>query len=141
MVVEFVSSRGGGFMMLGGRNSFSGGRYQNSPIADILPVQLSPENNTPILERLKIALTPYGRTHNLMKLTPDASANVKQWTDLPPLNWKRRSAVSFWRAVSRNQEVMVPQFFSPISAMAEAERWLLRQPAVGNGRWGWITRT
>ena len=43
MVVDFVSNRGGGFLMMGGRNSFSGGRYENSPIADILPVQMRPE--------------------------------------------------------------------------------------------------
>src|SRR5215831_7727 len=36
-VVDFVSNRGGGYLMMGGRNSFSGGRYENSPIADILP--------------------------------------------------------------------------------------------------------
>ena len=85
-VVDFVSNRGGGFMMMGGRNSFAGGRYQNSPIADILPVQMSPEASTPILGRLKMAITDYGRTHPLMKLSADASANVKQWSDLPPLN-------------------------------------------------------
>src|SRR5262249_11950474 len=28
----------------------------------------------------------YGRTHPLMKLSSDANANVKQWSDLPPLN-------------------------------------------------------
>src|SRR5262245_14861380 len=85
-VVDFVSNRGGGFLMMGGRNSFAGGRYQNSPIADILPVQMAPEASTPIIGRLKLAITDYGRTHPLMKLTPDASANVKQWSDLPPLN-------------------------------------------------------
>jgi uncharacterized membrane protein len=86
MVVDFVSSRGGGFMMMGGRNAFGGGRYQNTPIADILPVQMSGDDRTPIIGKLKLALTDYGRTHPLMKLSPDASANVKQWTDLPPLN-------------------------------------------------------
>jgi uncharacterized membrane protein len=85
-VVDFVSTRGGGFMMMGGRNSFAGGRYQSSPIADILPVQMSPEASTPIIGQLKLAITDYGRTHPLMKLSPDANANVKQWADLPPLN-------------------------------------------------------
>lgn len=86
MVVDFVSTRGGGFLMMGGRNSFAGGRYQNSPIADILPVQMAQDDRVPILDRLKIAVTDYGRTHPLMKLTPEAGANVKQWSDLPPLN-------------------------------------------------------
>jgi uncharacterized membrane protein len=85
MVVDFVSTRGGGFLMMGGKNTFAGGKYQNSPIADILPVQLGADS-TPVLERLKVLITPYGRTHTLMKLNPDASANIKQWTDLPPLN-------------------------------------------------------
>src|SRR5207245_11735568 len=39
----------------------------------------------PIIGRLKLAITDYGRTHPLMKLSPDASANTKQWSDLPPL--------------------------------------------------------
>jgi uncharacterized membrane protein len=84
--VDFVSNRGGGFLMMGGRNSFSGGRYENSPLADILPVQLSTSDRTPVIGRVKMALTDSGRTHPLMKLTPDANANVKQWSDLPPLN-------------------------------------------------------
>lgn len=86
MVVDFVGTRGGGFMMLGGRNSFAGGRYENSPIADILPVQMGSADRTPIIGRIKLAITEYGRTHPLMKLSPDANANVKQWSDLPPLN-------------------------------------------------------
>ena len=85
-VVDFVSTRGGGFMMMGGRNSFAAGRYENSPLADILPVQMSSGDRTPIIGRLKLGITDYGRTHPLMRLSSDASANVKQWNDLPPLN-------------------------------------------------------
>src|SRR5262245_5897401 len=85
-VVDFVSNRGGGFLMMGGRNSFSGGRYENSLLADILPVQMSSGDRTPVIGRLKLLVTDYGRTHPLMKLTPDAAANVKQWGELPPLN-------------------------------------------------------
>jgi uncharacterized membrane protein len=85
-VVDFVSNRGGGYLMMGGRNSFSGGRYENSLLADILPVQLSSGDRTPVIGRVKLQVTDYGRTHPLMKLSADANANVKQWADLPPLN-------------------------------------------------------
>jgi uncharacterized membrane protein len=85
-VVDFVSNRGGGFLMMGGRNSFAGGRYENSLLADILPVQMSSADRTPVIGRLKLLVTDYGRTHPLMKLSPDANANVKAWGDLPPLN-------------------------------------------------------
>src|SRR5215467_13754722 len=88
MVVDFVSNRGGGFLMLGGRNSYSGGHYENSPIADILPVQLPAGDRTPVVGPVKMVVTDYGRTHPLMKLAQDISGNVvvKDWGDLPPLN-------------------------------------------------------
>jgi len=85
-IVDFVSNRGGGFLMMGGRNSFSGGRYENTPIADILPVQMPAGDRVPIIGRLKLAITDIGKTHPLMKLMPDVAANVKQWDGLPPLN-------------------------------------------------------
>src|ERR1051326_8251513 len=59
MVVDFVSNRGGGFLMLGGRNSYSGGHYENSPIADILPVQLPAGDRNPVIGRVKLAVTDY----------------------------------------------------------------------------------
>ncbi|HLH31413.1 MAG TPA: glutamine amidotransferase [Terriglobia bacterium] len=87
MVVDFVSNRGGGFLMLGGRNSFSGGHYENSPIADILPVQLPAGDRTPVIGPVKMVVTDYGRTHPLMKLNPDVNGNVvKDWSELPPVN-------------------------------------------------------
>jgi uncharacterized membrane protein len=87
MVVDFVSNRGGGFMMLGGRNSYSAGHYENSPIADILPVQLAAGDRTPVVGPVKMVVTDYGRTHPLMRLAQDANGNVvKDWGDLPPVN-------------------------------------------------------
>src|SRR5499426_2358816 len=74
-VVDFVSNRGGGFMMLGGRNSYSAGHYENSPIADILPVQLAAADRTPVISQTKWNVTDYRRTHPLMKLAPEATEN------------------------------------------------------------------
>lgn len=88
MIVDFVSQRGGGFLMIGGKNTFSAGRYQNTPIADILPVRLSQEGGESsfVLDKLKFSVSDYGKTHPLMKLSPDASASVKKWSELPSLN-------------------------------------------------------
>jgi uncharacterized membrane protein len=85
MIVEFVSERGGGFLMLGGRNSFSSGRYQNTPIADILPVELLPDRAMPVVDKIKIVPTDSGRNHNLMRLSGDPATNNKIWNQLPPL--------------------------------------------------------
>ena len=85
MIVDFVKERGGGFLMLGGKNSFSAGRYQNTPIADMLPVELLPDRALPVIDKVKLELTDYGRTHNLMRLSGDPATNNKIWGQLPPL--------------------------------------------------------
>lgn len=85
MVVDFVNNRGGGFLMLGGKNSLSSGRYQNTAIANLLPVELSPDRSLPVLDEVKIVPTEYGKTHNLMRLSGDPATNAKLWAQLPPL--------------------------------------------------------
>ncbi|AWM36563.1 hypothetical protein GobsT_56240 [Gemmata obscuriglobus] len=37
---NFVAKRGGGFLMLGGPDSFASGRYDRTPVGDLLPVYL-----------------------------------------------------------------------------------------------------
>ena len=85
MIVDFVTERGGGFLMLGGKNSFSSGKYQNTPIADMLPVELLPDRALPVIDKVKLELTDYGRTHNLMRLSDNPATNAKIWGQLPPL--------------------------------------------------------
>jgi uncharacterized membrane protein len=85
MMVDFVTERGGGFLMQGGKNSFSSGKYQNTPIADMLPVELLPDRALPVIDKVKLELTDYGRTHNLMRLSDNAQTNSKIWGQLPPL--------------------------------------------------------
>jgi len=40
LLQRFVSERGGGFLMLGGMESFRQGKYEHTPIGDMLPVYL-----------------------------------------------------------------------------------------------------
>ncbi len=48
LVQKFVSERGGGFMMLGGMESFQQGGYHRTPIGEMLPVYLDrPEDADP----------------------------------------------------------------------------------------------
>lgn len=42
---NFVARRGGGFLMLGGPDSFASGRYDRTPIGDLLPVYLTGATN------------------------------------------------------------------------------------------------
>jgi uncharacterized membrane protein len=60
LLQKFVSERGGGFLMLGGMESFQQGKYQRTPIGDMLPVYLDrmEEDKTP--DPLHLDLTREG---------------------------------------------------------------------------------
>jgi uncharacterized membrane protein len=47
LIQKFVSERGGGFLMLGGMESFQDGDYARTPVGDLLPVYL--DRSTPSL--------------------------------------------------------------------------------------------
>ena len=40
LLQKFVSERGGGFLMLGGAESFHQGKYEHTPVGEMLPVYL-----------------------------------------------------------------------------------------------------
>ena len=44
---NFVSQRGGGFLMLGGPDSFAAGKYDRTPVGDLLPVYLDRNADAP----------------------------------------------------------------------------------------------
>lgn len=104
--VEFVRTRGGGFLMLGGTSSLGNHEisesYINTPIAQCLPVELElgsppspvmPRRRTtrgaglqPIEDRgYKLQLTPEGKVETLMALASTPTENLERWTNLPPL--------------------------------------------------------
>lgn len=47
LLQKFVSERGGGFLMLGGMESFQEGKYVRTPIGDMLPVYLDRDEQAP----------------------------------------------------------------------------------------------
>lgn len=60
LLQKFVSERGGGFLMLGGMESFQQGKYQRTPIGDVLPVYLDPVDETKAPGPLHLNLTREG---------------------------------------------------------------------------------
>jgi len=89
LVSEFVSRRGGGFLMLGGRHSFSQGGYANTPIEDLLPVRVNPSSDTGGRDMAEIEfkprLTSYGYEHPVTRVSIDDAENRKRWDGAPPL--------------------------------------------------------
>ncbi|MEX2317882.1 MAG: glutamine amidotransferase [Pirellulales bacterium] len=60
LLQKFVNRRGGGLLMLGGLESFAGGKYTRTPIAAMLPVYLDHEPSTHAEHEYRLALTRFG---------------------------------------------------------------------------------
>ena len=85
MMADFVGERGGGLLMLGGREAFAEGGYMGTPLADALPVTLETveEETSDFIADLKVRLTPAGRAHAATQVAPTDTANVGRWRTLP----------------------------------------------------------
>lgn len=60
LLQKFVSHRGGGFLMMGGSGSFAQGRYDRTPIGELLPVYLQRLPDTASDRRFRLSLTQEG---------------------------------------------------------------------------------
>jgi len=95
MIADFVSQRGGGLLVLGGRLALSEGGYAGTPVADVLPVVLSPAKERSEAEELAgpaffstltVKPTPFGATHPVTQFGPDLDASSERWATLVPLS-------------------------------------------------------
>jgi len=82
---EFVRRRGGGFLMLGGVNSFNLGKYQGTPIAAMLPVVLPAPSVEYRQVEFTIRLTRAGEEHPIMLQSPNVVVNREVWQKAPTL--------------------------------------------------------
>ncbi len=85
MLQDFVRTRGGGLLMLGGVNSFGLGNYAGTPIADMLPMQITPNDGPYSDGQYKAKLVQAIGMHPVMQLLLDPEANRVLWTQAPPL--------------------------------------------------------
>ena len=74
---------GGAFAMIGGPNSFGDGRYDQTELADILPVSMDATPARP--EPFVAKLTAEGARHPVTQLALGAEANARLYASLPPL--------------------------------------------------------
>jgi len=83
LIQEFVSHRGGGFLMLGGRESFTGGQYDRTPIADLLPVYLDRVAAAPP-DAFRFALTREGLLQPWVRLRSTEQGEQQRLGEMPP---------------------------------------------------------
>jgi len=85
MIAEFVRERGGGLLVLGGREAFTTGGYAGTPLADALPVVLPAGKDTTFFRAVTVRPTPAGRRYPALRLAATDSASDVRWDSLPPL--------------------------------------------------------
>jgi uncharacterized membrane protein len=88
---EFVSRRGGGFLMLGGADSFREGQYRRTPIEDLLPVYLDALPPRPSGAHLRWTLTREGWLEPWVRLRQTESDERKRLEAAPPLQTLNRT--------------------------------------------------
>jgi uncharacterized membrane protein len=77
--------KGGAFAMVGGSRAFGAGGYEQTPIAEILPVRMAPgATSLSELEYQPVLVEAMAR-HPIVELVPDAAQNLKAWSELAPL--------------------------------------------------------
>ncbi|ARA93630.1 hypothetical protein AWN76_010970 [Rhodothermaceae bacterium RA] len=97
LLERFVRERGGGLLMLGGRSSFAEGDYWNTPVDDLLPVEIDPgrrrvlppsftvEGRPPAEQGFRFQPTAAGLESPILKLATDPEANARLWSEMPGL--------------------------------------------------------
>ncbi len=87
MMADFVSRRGGGLVVLGGRSALAEGGYADTPLEDVLPAGLrrpANEETDPVAIELTPRLTPAGKVHPILQLGATEAAAAR-WDSMPAL--------------------------------------------------------
>jgi uncharacterized membrane protein len=85
LIRDFVDRRGGGLLLLGGRQSLADGVWGGSEVAPALPVILPDSKETFHRDPATVSLTPAGVDSVITRLVDDSVTNIERWKKLPYL--------------------------------------------------------
>ena len=139
LIHDFVSRRGGGFLMLGGQESFRQGNFDRTQIGELLPVDLSRPADFPDTP-LRITLTrdgwlqPWVRLRDDEQLEEERLAEMPEFLTLNPTGYVRPGAVVMSHvedATGTKWPALVTQRFgrgrTGALCVGDFWRWRLRQ--------------
>ncbi|GMU22246.1 MAG: hypothetical protein AMXMBFR13_23340 [Phycisphaerae bacterium] len=89
-LAEMVTQNGRGLALLGGVRTLGSGRFADSPLEQLLPVDLGAAGQQEGPVRLE--LTPAGRSHPVCQLAADENASRSMWQQLPAFAGSSRLA-------------------------------------------------
>lgn len=82
-IEDWVRKRGAGLMMVGGQRSFAAGRWQGTPVGEMLPVELTSKSDWVPGTQVKMAADPAALAHPLWKLSSDDRQNQQLVQSFP----------------------------------------------------------
>jgi uncharacterized membrane protein len=85
LLQKFISERGGGFLMLGGAESFHQGKYAHTPIGEMLPVYIDFLRETTPVANLRLSLSKEGWLQPWARLRDNEAAERKRLDEMPAL--------------------------------------------------------
>lgn len=91
LLQKFASERGGGFLMLGGQESFNQGNYTHTPVGDMLPVYLDRIGVISPVGNLKLSITREGWLQPWVRLRDTESAEHTRLDTMPVFHVVNRS--------------------------------------------------
>jgi hypothetical protein len=109
----FVQKRGGGLVVMGGQQVYRAGGYQDSPLAPLLPFDLtdSVSKSPQFPGKFNVNVVNNLHEHPLLRLLPDAAANREMWNALPRLDGCNNVGLVRPMArplLARNVEIQLP---------------------------------
>ena len=92
LLQKFVSVRGGGFLMLGGQESYVGGKFAHTSIGEMLPVYTDRGLSEPIEEEYRLVLTREGWLEPWVRVRPTESEERRRLSTMAPFKTVNRLA-------------------------------------------------
>lgn len=89
MLADFVSERGGGLLVLGGRRALAEGGFAGTPLADALPMELDggvADDADAHFVELAITPTAAGAGHAVTQIAGNEKESVARWATMPPVS-------------------------------------------------------
>ncbi len=126
-VRDFVVNDGGGFVMLGGDRSFGSGGYSGTPIADLLPFDLT--TKAAATDPFRPILTPQGQRHPIFR----AAASSTLLSDPETLAARAASLVGYNLVGAPKPGSAVLVAASSSASPSAASPSTIASPAASNG--------
>ncbi|MFB0526416.1 MAG: glutamine amidotransferase, partial [bacterium] len=133
---KFVMETGGGFLMIGGDNSFARGGYKGTPIEEILPVEMEDVSGNIIDGKFKMLTRE--ATHPILRLSDKLGENSQIWEGMPELDGCNRLSKAKPDAIILGVHPLVKNKYGNLVILAVWEKGKGRVMSMAsNSTWRW----